>query len=176
MTKRKQAAPKTKKSSATAKKPMGRPSGYKPEYARVAAKLCKLGATDPDLAEAFGVNTTTIWRWTSAHEDFCNALKVGKAHADDKVERSLFQKAVGYTYDSEKVFQFQGEVVRAQTREHVPPDTTACIFWLKNRRRDDWRDKLDHEHTGKDGEKLAPTIIQLVPVSTTNDHSASPSA
>lgn len=135
-------------SGAETKRPRGRPSGYKPEYARVAAKLCKLGATDPDLAEALGVNTTTIWRWASAHEDFCNALKVGKAQADDKVERSLYQKAIGYTFDSEKVFQFQGEIVRAKTVEHVPPDTTACIFWLKNRRTAEWRDKVDHEHAG----------------------------
>jgi len=130
------------------KRPRGRPSGFKSEYVRVAEKLCKLGATDPDLAEAFGVNTTTIWRWASAHEDFCNALKVGKAHADDKVERSLYQKAIGYTFDSEKVFQFQGAIVRAKTVEHVPPDTTACIFWLKNRRAAEWRDKVDHEHSG----------------------------
>lgn len=129
----------------------GRPPKYNPELAKQAEKLCALGATDEDLADFFGVSIRTIARWKAAHEEFCQALKVGKADADDRVERSLYQKAVGYTFDGEKVFQFQGEVVRAKTREHVPPDTTAAIFWLKNRRPEEWRDKVHQEVTGKDG-------------------------
>jgi len=129
----------------------GRPSSYKPEYAEQARKLCSLGATDADLADFFEVSDRTIYRWASAHDEFCQALKAGKDVSDDRVERSLYHKAVGYTFDSEKVFQFQGEIVRAPTKEHVPPDTTAMIFWLKNRRKDTWRDRQEHELTGKDG-------------------------
>jgi hypothetical protein len=55
---------------------------------------------------------------------------------------------------SEKVFQFQGQIIRAETKEHVPPDTTAGIFWLKNRRPEAWRERQQHEHTGKDGEPI----------------------
>lgn len=123
--------------------PGGRPTKYKDEYAAQAEKLCKLGATDADLADFFEVNTTTIWRWRSQHEEFCNALKVGKDFADETVVRSLYQKAVGYTFASEKIFQHQGEVVRAEISEHVPPSDTAAIFWLKNRRPNDWRDKRE---------------------------------
>lgn len=124
------------------KHPGGRPTDYKPEFAEQAKKLCELGATDADLADFFSVTDRTIYRWSAKHPEFCHALKAGKETADDRVERSLFHRAVGYSYDSEKVFQFQGAVVRADTKEHVPPDTTAAIFWLKNRRRDQWRDKV----------------------------------
>jgi basic membrane lipoprotein Med (substrate-binding protein (PBP1-ABC) superfamily) len=124
----------------------GRPSSYKPEYAKQAAKLCKLGATDADLADFFEVNTSTIWRWTGRYEDFCNALKAGKSEADDRVERSLYQKAVGYEYDAVKIFNANGSPMVVPYREKIAPDTTAGIFWLKNRRSDQWRDKQEVEH------------------------------
>lgn len=134
--------------------PRGRPSSYKPEYVVQAEKLCRLGATDVEVADFFGVERTTLWRWAQAHPDFCNALKVGKEASDERVERSLFAKATGYTYDTVKVFQYEGDPVIVPYREHVPPDTTACIFWLKNRRPDLWRDKIQQELTGKDGEAV----------------------
>lgn len=137
--------------------PAGRPSDYSPDYVEQATKLCELGATDEDLAGFFKVNRTTIWRWAQAHEEFCNALKVGKKAADERVASSLYHKAIGYTFDSEKVFQHQGEIVRAPVKEHVPPDTTAAIFWLKNRRPDEWRDKRDIEASGD----LIVNIVKL---------------
>jgi hypothetical protein len=131
----------------------GRPTAYKPEYVEQATKLCKLGATDAELADFFKVNTTTIWRWQAAHAEFCNALKRGKEAADERVERSLFSRATGYTHEAVKIFMPAGarEPVYAKYQEHCPPDTTACIFWLKNRRADQWRDIQKHEH-GKPGE------------------------
>lgn len=124
----------------------GRPSGYRPEYCREAEKLCANGATDMELAEHFGVTDRTIYRWKAAHPEFSQALKSGKDLADERVERSLYHKAVGYTYETEKVFQYQGEIVRTRVVEHVPPDTTAAIFWLKNRRAHAWRDRAEVVH------------------------------
>ena len=132
----------------------GRPSKYQPEFAPIAAKMCELGATDAELAAAFEVDTTTIWRWQSAFPDFCNALIAGKTAADNRVERSLYQRAVGYTFDSEKIFSNQGTVVRAKTVEHVPPDPGAAKLWLCNRRPDEWRDTAKVEVTGRNGEAL----------------------
>lgn len=136
----------------------GRPKTYKAEFAGQAKKLCELGATDYELADFFGVDTRTVYRWKNTYDEFCQAVIVGKDKADDRVERALFNRAVGYTFESEKVFQFQGEVVRADTTEHVPPDPGAAMNWLKNRRGDKWRDKMDHELTGKDGAPLVPVI------------------
>jgi len=123
--------------------PAGRPSKYKPEFAKQAEKLCKLGATDPDLADFFGVSINTIGNWSNAHADFLGAKKAGKDEADDRVERSLYHKAVGYSHDAVKVFNNNGEPMLVPYREHVPPSDTAAIFWLKNRRPDDWRDKKE---------------------------------
>lgn len=131
--------------------PGGRPSKYSEAFAAQAAKLCELGATDKDLADFFKVSLPTIWRWSNAHQEFCSAIKVGKGEADDRVERSLFHRANGYTHEAVKIFMPAGraEPVYAKFQEHVPPDTTACIFWLKNRRPEQWREKVDHEHGGR---------------------------
>jgi len=122
-------------------------SHYQDRYADQARKLCQLGATDRDLAEFFEVTTVTIWRWQARYPEFCAALHRAKDAADDRVERSLYARATGYTFDSEKLFMTKdGEVIREQIIEHVPPDVTACIFWLKNRCASEWRDKTDHDH------------------------------
>ena len=136
--------------------PAGRPSLYKPEYAEQAAKLCALGATDADLADFFEVTIRTIENWRSQNEDFFRSIKEAKEAANDRVERSLYQKAIGYSHDAVKIFQHQGEVIEAPYREHYPPDSTAAIFWLKNRRKDDWRDKQEHEHSGKIEKDVSP--------------------
>lgn len=129
---------------------IGRPSKYEPKFAEWAKKACDNGATDAELADFFDVAVRTIYNWASQHEDFLQALKVGKANADERVKRSLFQRAVGFEYDAVKIFMPAGAVepVYAKYREKVPPDTTAGIFWLKNRDRDNWRDKQEVEHSG----------------------------
>lgn len=130
----------------------GRPTSFKPEYTAQAVKLCALGATDIEMADFFGVDVRTFYRWKNERPEFCQALKAGKEAADERVERSLYHRAVGYTHDAVKIFMpaWAREPVHAKYREHVPPDTTAMIFWLKNRRPDAWRDKSEqvirHEH------------------------------
>jgi hypothetical protein len=132
----------------------GRPTKYDPKFARQAAKLCEFGATDMEIADCLGVNVSTIYRWRNTHPDFCEAVRAGKDHSDERVERAFYQRAVGYTFESEKVFQFQGAIVRADTREHVPPDPGAAFNWLKNRRGEKWREKS--ELTGANGTSLIP--------------------
>lgn len=132
----------------------GRPSSYKPEYAQVAEKMCELGATDDEIAEAFGVCVRTIHAWKHEFEEFSASLKTGKSLADERVERSLYQKATGYNYTEQQAIkikkaQHEEEVEVVEVEKHAPADTTAAIFWLKNRRKDEWRDKQEHEHTGQ---------------------------
>ena len=123
--------------------PMARPSKFKPEFIEQARKLCELGATDMEIADFFGVVPSTVYKWKNENPEFSEALKSGKEEADNRVERSLYHKAVGYTFPSVKIFNANGSPLRVKYREHVPPDTTAAIFWLKNRRPDEWRDKAE---------------------------------
>lgn len=123
----------------------GRPTKFKEEFIEQARKLCQLGATDIEIADFFGVEVRTIYRWKNENEIFCQSLKAGKEVADERVERSLFQKATGYEQDEVKIFMPANapEPVYAPFRAKVAPDTTAAIFWLKNRRPDLWRDKTE---------------------------------
>lgn len=139
---------------ATRRKPRkgaGRPTAFRPEFIAQAAKLTALGATDREVAEFFGIAERTLYGWQQAHPKFLKALKLGKEAADARVEKSLYRRALGYSFDAVKIMQFRGEGVVVPYEQHVPPDTAACMFWLRNRRRDKWRDKINHEHSGKDG-------------------------
>jgi transposase len=129
---------------------MARPTEYKAAYAEGARKLALLGATDAEVADFFGVDVRTIYRWKNTYDEFCQSLKAGKEQADERVERSLYHKAVGYEQKAVKIFMPAGkdEPVYAEYIEKLAPDTTAAIFWLKNRRSQEWRDKQDVEHSG----------------------------
>lgn len=133
---------------------MARPTKYKAEFAEQARKMCLLGATDKDLAGFFGVNELTINRWKKDHKEFCKSLKDGKDEADARVAERLFNRALGYSHPEDKIFNNNGEPMVVPTTKHYPPDTTACIFWLKNRQKERWRDKQETEMTGKDGGPL----------------------
>lgn len=130
---------------------IGRPPSYKDEYAAQAEKLCLLGATDQEVADFFEVSVRTVYRWKVDHDAFCQALKAGKEKADERVMRSLYQRAIGYEQDEVKIFMPAGaeNPVYAPFRAKVAPDTTAAIFWLKNRRPEEWRDKQTLEHEGE---------------------------
>jgi hypothetical protein len=128
------------------RKSRGRPVSYRPEFAEQVTKLCQNGATDFEIGQILGVDTATIYRWKNTNKEFCEALIPGKDQADERVVRSLFHRAVGYSFESERVFNYQGEIVRARTVEHVPPDIGAITLWLKNRRPKEWRDRSEVEH------------------------------
>lgn len=130
--------------------PVGRPTKYKPEFCSVAKKMAQLGATDPEIAEALDVNLVTMWRWRSTFPEFSKSLKAGKEECDERVERSLYMRAVGYDIDSEKIFHHDGKIKRAPTKIHIPPDTGANTLWLKNRKPKEWRDKQNLEIAGTD--------------------------
>lgn len=129
--------------------PGGRPSKFDPKLCEQATKLCRLGATDKDIANFFGVSEQTLNSWKTQSPEFLEALKEGKELADAEVGQRLYQRAIGYEHDAVHISNYQGEITVTPIRKHYPPDTVACIFWLKNRRPDLWRDRV--EHTGKDG-------------------------
>lgn len=140
----------------------GRPTKYDPKYAVQAAKLCALGATDAQMAEFFCVNISTITQWKLTHPEFSASIKDAKEAADQNVERSLYQRAMGYTHEEVDIRVIGQEIVQTPILKHYPPDTSAMIFWLKNRKKAEWRDKIETEHSGNLG----------VTVTLSNDESA----
>jgi hypothetical protein len=141
----------------------GRPSKFKPEFIEQARKLAALGATDREAADFFGVNEATLHRWKHEHAEFCESLKVGKEQADDRVEQSLYRRAVGYQHDAVKIHvSASGEITQVPFTEHYPPDTTAGIFWLKNRRKEVWRDRHETVVTDPDGNNPFAALMEAV--------------
>lgn len=120
---------------------VGRPTKFDPDYVRQVEMLAKKGCTDPEMAAFFQVALSTFCLWKLKHPEFSVASKLGKAEADERVERALFERATGYQHPDVHVSNFQGEVTITPLMKHYPPDSTAMIFWLKNRRPDLWRDK-----------------------------------
>lgn len=133
------------------KRGVGRPTTYKPEYAKQVATLCQLGATDAQLADFFGCSVSTLNLWKVRHPEFSSSIRLAKDKADELVEQSLFKRAMGYEHDEVDIRVIDGQVVQTPLRKAYPPDTTAMIFWLKNRRPAEWRDKIDQELTGPNG-------------------------
>jgi hypothetical protein len=103
--------------------------------------MCRLGATDDELAEHFEVCVRTIYRWRNTHEEFAEAVVVGKEHADARVERALYSRAVGCSVERTKVFKHAGDPkpVYATYRHHLPPDPMAALAWLRVRQPKKWR-------------------------------------
>lgn len=106
------------------------------------------GLTDEQIAHNMGINTATLYRWKNAHSEICNALKKSKEVADIQVENALYKSALGYDYEEvteerryNRATNKYEMVVTKKIKKHMPPNTTAMIFWLKNRKPDMWRDK-----------------------------------
>ena len=125
---------------------MARPSKYKKEYAELAKNYRLLGATDAQMAKYCGVTENTLNNWKKDHVEFLHALKEGKEDADAKVANSLYNRALGYSHPDIDIKVVNGDIVQTDIIKHYPPDTTSCIFWLKNRDPENWRDT--HEITG----------------------------
>jgi hypothetical protein len=122
------------------KRGRGRPTAYKPEYAEKVFKLCLLGAIDDEIADFFEVAVATINNWKHQHPDFLDAMRRGKTEADAEVAHSLYKKATGYSYETERLVGKGDDKKVAKLTVHVEADTTAAQFWVKNRKSAVWND------------------------------------
>lgn len=154
---------------------MARPSKYETE---VKDKLILVegwardGLTNELIAEKLGITVKTLYEWQNKYSDFRDALKKGKEVVDREVENALLKRALGYRYEEvtieprEVMDEFTGrfetrEVVTKRVIKEVQPDTTAQIFWLKNRKPADWRDKQNIEHSGPGGDEPVKVIFNI---------------
>lgn len=142
---------------------VGRPTKYKEEYNEQAYKLCLLGHTDEELASFFEVHVSTIHQWKLDYPDFSDSIKKGKEIADMDVAVKLLERAQGAVVVRQQAIkmkdtQYNNEGKKISEEERIEvvdlvhqeaPDTTALIFWLKNRKSSAWRDKQITEHEGE---------------------------
>ena len=123
------------------------------------------GLTDDQIAAKIGINRATLYDWYNRHPDIHNAVKRGKEPVDTQVENALLKRALGYDYEETvtEVEDLGGGKTKKHVRKvtrHVAPDTTAQIFWLKNRKPKQWRDKLEAT-VDIDTEDLSPLVELL---------------
>ena len=108
------------------------------------------GLTDKDISLNMGINRATLYDWKNKYTDISDALKKGKEIVDIAVENALYKRAIGFEYEETKQIIEKDKSGKEKkriekTKKYVPPDTTAQIFWLKNRKPAEWRDKRDEE-------------------------------
>lgn len=128
---------------------MARPSKYETHVAPRLEEIkdwCRNGATDEEIAKRLGISIASFYNFKNQFLEFLEALKETKEIVDAQVENALLKRALGYEYKevTKKIVDGELKVTKVITKQ-VVPDTTAQIFWLKNRRPDKWRDKLQVE-------------------------------
>lgn len=116
------------------------------------------GLTDKDIAKNLRIGVSTLREWKGRFEEIREALRIGKDSADRVVENALYKSACGYTIEVKKPVKVKqidydpetGRKIRetetwkvVMEEQHYPAQVTAQIFWLKNRKPDQWREKND---------------------------------
>lgn len=126
----------------------GSKTRYLAEHCDEARRACMLGATNEELAGLLGVSRATVHNWMEEFPDFRKAIEEGKVAADARVAEKLYQRAIGYQRPATRFFANpDGPPTRVEYTHHHAPDTAAAIFWLRNRRREDWREQVEHRHS-----------------------------
>jgi len=148
---------------------MARKTKYNDDFPLLAEDYARKGMIDKDIARKFGISQETFYQYVKKYPEFSDALKRGKAPVDVEVENALLKRARGYEYEETTVEYRPGKegeekaspVSIRKTKKQVLPDTTAQIFWLKNRRSKDWKDKQDIEVTNKQEDAVIESLKLL---------------
>lgn len=121
------------------------------------------GLTNEQIAHNMGINVGTLYEWNNKYPELSESLKRAKTVADEEVENALYKRALGYTTRvyKEKVTP-KGQVVPYMEDVHIPPDTTAQIFWLKNRKPEKWRDKVEQSVTLDDQRENMKDFMEVI--------------
>jgi len=136
----------------TKKAKRGRPTKYDKAYhPKKAFAFCReYGLKDTALADMFDISEATLNTWKHLHPEFLESLRAAKDEFDsDNAENSLYKRLCGFCFDEITQELVDGNMVETRrVTKQIPPDSTSLIFWLKNRRRNRWRDKTETEHSG----------------------------
>lgn len=134
------------------REPVGRPTKYDPGCLPYVKRMAKAGFTEFDVRQALDISERTLRQWQADHPEFLRALKGPKRATCNRVVRALLHRALGYTYESERVFcNSDGEVTRVAVLEHVPPSEGAAKLILMNMDPKNWKDRKSIEHSTPPG-------------------------
>jgi transposase-like protein len=135
----------------------GRKPKYHTTFARIARKACGRGLTCSEIAYLLDVSPATIHRWRLQYPQFSRAWTLGRGEADRRVERALYERAVGYSFQAEKVIDTPNGPQTVRWHQHIPPDTAAALAYLRNRCPDRWRDAQRTAHSVTPYHKIEDT-------------------
>lgn len=121
---------------------------FLPDHLNQVRAIAMRGIDEEQMSELFDIKRSQIVKWKKQYPQFKEALENGYTDADAAVLSAVYQSAVGYTHDEEKLFFWDGDVTRADTVKHYKPDMVAAKLWLTNRQREHWKDR---QHTSVSG-------------------------
>lgn len=121
---------------------------FLPDHLEQVRAIAMRGVDQETISEIFDIAPSQIERWKKQYPLFKDALEAGYTDADVAVLSAVYQSAVGYTHDEEKIFMWDGDIIRANTTKHYKPDMNAAKLWLTNRQREHWKDR---QHTSVSG-------------------------
>lgn len=116
------------------------------------------GLTDEQIAKNMGIAPSTFYEWKKKSKEFSETLKKGKEVVDFEVENALLKRALGYEYEEET---YENGILIKKVKKQVAPDTTAMIFWLKNRKKEQWREKVEVVKTDDDLQKINKNVSNI---------------
>lgn len=132
------------------------------------------GLVDAQIAKNMGVGEATLYNYKNKYPEIREALRKGKEVVDIEVENALFKKAIGYNIIVQKAFKLKDIIYEngkkiseterieyADEEIHIPADTTAQIFWLKNRKKAQWRDKVEYEANTDELNKVKELLTKI---------------
>lgn len=122
---------------------------FLPDHLDQVRAIAMRGISEKEMCEFFDIHPKQINLWKRQYPAFKEAIEQGYTDADTAVLSALYQRAIGYQHDEEKVFQWDGAIITHDTVKHYPPDVAAIKLWLTNRQGKHWADKKETEHTGK---------------------------
>lgn len=117
---------------------------FLPDHLDLARRIALQGYTDEEVARMYGFSPDIMEAWRDLYPDFNKAIEEGRTHCDAEVVRALYQRATGYDYNDEVAVGGKNPQVLTLKR-HAVPDVDAIKYWTKNRRKDQWKDKHDHQ-------------------------------
>ena len=121
---------------------MARHSQFKTEWIDKAKELAQKGMTDKEIAKSLGISESALYRYQQRYVEFRKAINEGKVKPNEEVEAALYKRAIGYTMQLRRVVidPFTSKQTVTMQEEHIPPNVTAQIFFLKNRVPEKWKD------------------------------------